>query len=247
MFSYRTSTMDTSFTESQNIYDNPEFFERYNTTFDREYKEEEIQTWDAGALDWPKLKQMLPKSINGMDVADLGCGFGYFSRWAHKNGAKSVVGYDLSENMLQNARKLTGAGCPSIKFIKEDMENIELRDTYDLIFSSLAIHYVSDIGKLFGKLGRAVRPGGYLVFSVEHPIMTAPLEPQTDPNQYHIDNYFTEANPQDRIDFHRPRFLYLSFTNQRGVLFLHQASLITLHKSSSIKQGFHRAEGDQYF
>ena len=38
--------------------------------------------------------------MRGLRVVDLGCGFGWFCRWAREHGAASVLGLDVSENML---------------------------------------------------------------------------------------------------------------------------------------------------
>ena len=55
-----------------------------------------------GAPEWPALRSMLP-NMAGRRVVDLGCGFGWFSRWAAQAGAASVLGIDLSANMLERA------------------------------------------------------------------------------------------------------------------------------------------------
>ena len=46
---------------------------------------------------------MLP-AMDGINVVDLGCGFGWFCRWARERGAAHVLGLDVSERMLERAR-----------------------------------------------------------------------------------------------------------------------------------------------
>jgi SAM-dependent methyltransferase len=59
-----------------------------------------------------------------------------------------------------------------------DMEGAELpQAAFDLAYSSLALHYVEDLGGLLAKVHHALAPDGRLVFSVEHPIFTAPRQP----------------------------------------------------------------------
>lgn len=60
------------------------------------------------APEWPALKALLP-SMHGLNVVDLGCGYGWFSRWAIENGAGSVLALDVSEKMLERARATTTA------------------------------------------------------------------------------------------------------------------------------------------
>ena len=57
----------------------------------------------AGAAEWPALQALLPP-LQGSRVVDLGCGFGWFCRWACQAGAVAVLGVDVSENMLSRAR-----------------------------------------------------------------------------------------------------------------------------------------------
>jgi len=45
---------------------------------------------------------------------------------------------------------------------------------FDLVYSSLALHYVVDLEWLLTEVFRTLVPGGSLVFSVEHPMVTAP-------------------------------------------------------------------------
>jgi SAM-dependent methyltransferase len=49
--------------------------------------------------------------------------------------------------------------------------------SFDLVYSSLALHYVDDLETLMAKVYRSLVPGGSLVVSVEHPIFTAPAQP----------------------------------------------------------------------
>jgi 2-polyprenyl-3-methyl-5-hydroxy-6-metoxy-1,4-benzoquinol methylase len=83
----------------QNIYDDPEFFEKYGQ-LERSVK------GLAGAAEWPALRALLP-DLRGLRVLDLGCGCGWFCRWARGQGAAHVLGLDVSEKMLVRARAMT--------------------------------------------------------------------------------------------------------------------------------------------
>src|SRR5262249_9539538 len=57
---------------------------------------------------------------------------------------------------------------------RADMETVELAaQAFDLVYSSLALHYVAALERLISQVYRALVPGGRVVFSVEHPIFTA--------------------------------------------------------------------------
>jgi ubiquinone/menaquinone biosynthesis C-methylase UbiE len=128
-----------------------------------------------GAPEWPALRALLP-DIRGRNVLDLGCGFGWFCRWARQQGASHVLGIDVSEKMLARAKEATDDS--SITYAKADMEHLQLQPkSFDVVYSSLALHYVDNLTGLMAQAHRSLVPGGALVFSVEHPIFTAPSRP----------------------------------------------------------------------
>jgi SAM-dependent methyltransferase len=174
---------------TQNIYDNGEFFEGYS-------KLGRSVDGLAGAVEWASLQRLVP-DLSGLKVVDLGCGFGWFCRWARMQGAADVLGLDVSENMLARARATTSDD--GITYTKADMERLDLPEaSFDLAYSSLALHYVEDLSGVLGILHRALVPGGRLVFSIEHPIYMAPRDPRwlfdaDGRKTWPIDNYLVEG------------------------------------------------------
>lgn len=117
------------------------------------------------------LQAMLP-DVRGKRIVDLGCGFGWFCRWAREHGAAEVLGIDISENMLARARAATSDA--AITYLQHDLATIELpKGRFDLAYSSLAIHYLEDVARLVAQVHAALVPGGHFVFSTEHPILMA--------------------------------------------------------------------------
>ncbi|WP_235440491.1 class I SAM-dependent methyltransferase [Paenibacillus sp. DMB20] len=153
---------------TQNIYDNDEFFKGYGQL------NRSVQGLD-GAPEWPSLRAMLP-NIEGRRILDLGCGFGWFCRFARQHGAGSVLGVDVSEKMLARGKAETKD--PLITYRKADLEQLELNaGAFDLVFSSLVFHYIEKLDRLMAEVHKSLLPGGHFVFSVEHPIYTAPKVP----------------------------------------------------------------------
>jgi SAM-dependent methyltransferase len=150
---------------TQNIYDNQEFFQNYSQL------PRSVEGLD-GAPEWPALQALLPE-IAGRHVLDLGCGFGWFCRWAAGQGATRVLGVDVSERMLARARAETDSAI--VSYTRADLEHFAPPSgTFHLAYSSLAFHYIENMADLVAKVHAALAPGGKLVFSAEHPIMTAP-------------------------------------------------------------------------
>ncbi len=153
---------------TQNIYDDETFFAGYSQLG------RSVAGLD-GAAEWPALRALLP-DMRGARVLDLGCGFGWFCRWAAEAGATRVLGLDISENMLARARATTTDA--AISYARADLERPDLpNEAFDLVYSSLALHYVVDLETLLARAHGALAPGGRLVFSMEHPIFTAPARP----------------------------------------------------------------------
>jgi len=117
----------------------------------------------------PAIRAELP-SLNGLEVISIGCGSGLDARWLADNGAKSVVGIDISKGLLDIAK----ANNPDLEFHEMDMEQLDFPDaSFDLAYSSLAIHYIDDWTQPLKEACRILRPGGLYVFSCGHPIDSA--------------------------------------------------------------------------
>jgi len=107
--------------------------------------------------------------------------------------------------MLERAKELSAtkpAGGGGIKYLQADLEMLDLpgdAEKYDVVFSSLALHYVEDLPRLVALVHRVLRPGRSFVMSIEHPIFLAPSEPilvtnpKTDKRFWQLDDYQVEG------------------------------------------------------
>lgn len=143
----------------QNIYDDDLFFKSYKKLRSRN---------NANILvEIPALFELLP-SLKGLDILDLGCGYGEHCRQYVNMGANKVVGIDLSEKMLAIAKEENASSKVLYKCMAiEDIGN--LHEHFDLIVSSLALHYVEDFGKVVKQVFELLNMNGNFVFSQEHP------------------------------------------------------------------------------
>lgn len=147
----------------QNIYDNEIFFEGYKKIRDNEANANNL-------FEIPALFSMMP-DLTGKRVLDLGCGFGEHCMRCIRQGAEKVVGIDISEKMLEVARKEHSDS--DITYVNMPMEEIsQLNETFDVVVSSLAFHYVEDFSGVVRNIYDLLEPGGNFIFSQENPLCT---------------------------------------------------------------------------
>ena len=148
---------------AQNIYDNQEFYEKYKAM--RNSPEELNQV-----LEQPAIKSLLP-SCKHASVLELGCGSGQFCNYLIRQGADKVTGVDISKNMLEDAAEYITDN--RVTLVESSIEDFEFGHAeYDVVVSSLAFHYINDLHTVLKKISTCLRDNGYLVFSMEHPIIT---------------------------------------------------------------------------
>lgn len=102
-------------------------------------------------------------------VLELACGTGRFAVPLARAGLDIAAG-DLSEKMLDAARKAAAAAQVSIPFHQLDMRDFDLGATFDTIFvatnSLLHLHTVDDFRSFFASVERHLAPEGRLLFDI---------------------------------------------------------------------------------
>jgi len=150
----------------QNIYDNPEFYEHYMA----------LRANESGlnaAVEEPAIYSLLPP-LDGLHILDIGCGFGKFASYCLGENAASILGTDISANMVSEAKKRVKD--PRADFVQIAAENLNAdQGSFDLAVSSMCFHYVKYIRPVFDKVALSLKEGGHFIFSVEHPICTSLL------------------------------------------------------------------------
>lgn len=144
-------------------------------------------TWDRIASDYTSYRQLgesmnelveipamknLVGNVENLIVLDAGCGFGEYSSWAKEQGAKEVVGIDISEKMIKLAKENAEKEGVEVKFFQGDLSDLAgFGDGYfDLIMSSIVVGYFGDLEKYFSEFARVLKKGGRFIFSDVHPM-----------------------------------------------------------------------------
>jgi SAM-dependent methyltransferase len=119
-------------------------------------------------LERPALRSLVPASLAGAVVLDAGCGSGAQAEWLLDQGAE-VLGVDLSPRMIEEARRrCRGRGRFAVADLAEPLP-VEPQ-SLDGVTSSLALHYVRDWSVPLLSFASALRPGGWAVISLDHPL-----------------------------------------------------------------------------
>lgn len=208
----------------ENKYDDSLFFQKYSQMG-------RSQNGLDGAGEWHELQKLLP-DFTGKTVLDLGCGYGWHCKYAVEHGATFVLGTDISHKMLETAAQRNPD--EQIEYRCVAMEDLQLdENSFDVVLSSLAFHYVKDFVSLVQNISRWLKPGGAFVFSVEHPVFTAygTQDWYYDNNgtilHFPVDNYYIEGQREavflgePVIKYHRTLTTYLETLLQQGFLLRH--------------------------
>ncbi|MFJ5766692.1 class I SAM-dependent DNA methyltransferase [Lysinibacillus sp. NPDC093210] len=148
----------------QNIYDNPNFFKQYRQLRSLPFNYNQL-------LEQPAFKALLP-DLHDLQLLDIGCGMGEFATFCIENKAKHVTAIDVSKNMLAVAKTLHAH--PNIYYCLQSFEKFNApANSFDCITSSLALHYIEDFDAVIAKVSSMLRKDGVVIFSIEHPIVTA--------------------------------------------------------------------------
>lgn len=146
------------------VYDNETFFAQYAQM-------SRSQMGLSGAGEWSLMQKLLPE-FKGKSVLDLGCGYGWHCKYAEGKGAKEVLGLDLSTKMIEEAKKRNPG--EKITYRVSSLEEYDYpKEQWDVVISNLVLHYIQDLDGIFRKIYRTLKPGGILVFNIEHPVFTA--------------------------------------------------------------------------
>lgn len=147
----------------QNIYDNEVFFKEYSKLREREVNANNL-------FELPTLFSLMP-DLKDKRILDLGCGTGERCIDYLNLGASKVTGIDISENMLAVA--MSKNSNPNITYINMPMEDLDsIDEEFNVVISSLALHYVEDFTGVVKNVYRLLSDGGIFLFSQEHPLAT---------------------------------------------------------------------------
>lgn len=198
------------------VYDNDDFLSTYLMRRKRQESPNNI-------LEKPGLLQLIGE-VKGKMVLDLGCGDAEIGKELLEAGCSFYEGVDGSVNMVGKAQQALPSKSSRIHLAS--MEDWDFPgESYDLVISRLALHYLEDLQKVVKQIHHSLKPGGLFVFSVQHPILTSSInnpEGEQKRSSWLVDDYFKIGNRTEKwmgkavIKYHRTIEEYFHIINDCG-------------------------------
>jgi len=198
------------------VYDQNDFFSTY-------MKRRGRKDSPNNAIEGPIMFELIG-DIQDENILDLGCGDASFGKELLQLGAKNYTGVEGSKQMVEVASaNLLGLNGD---IYLESMESFSYpAETYELVTSRFAFHYVSEIDKLFQNVHRTLKENGRFVFSIQHPLTTASFVSKQSGDRrenWVVDDYFLDGERREPwiervvVKYHRTIEQYFHQLKQAG-------------------------------
>ena len=165
---------------------------KYRDEFDEHVAPLRSGRHDLLAAEVEELRDLLP----GADVVHLQCSHGLDSLGLRNAGAASVVGVDISSEMIDQARrKAAAAGADAAAFLCSDDVDVpdELHGTADLVYTGRgSLPWILDLAAWAGTVEGVLKAGGYVFLFEGHPLTALWKQEASGPELREGASYFDE-------------------------------------------------------
>jgi SAM-dependent methyltransferase len=105
-------------------------------------------------------------NLHGLDVLDLGCGYGWLSQ-EFSNAGANVLGVDGSKTLLEIAR----SRYPEIEFYEHNLASgLPFTDKkYDRVIANMVLMDIPELDSLIASISKSLKPAGKFIFTLPHP------------------------------------------------------------------------------
>uniref|UniRef100_A0A8D0KPX9 Arginine-hydroxylase NDUFAF5, mitochondrial n=1 Tax=Strix occidentalis caurina TaxID=311401 RepID=A0A8D0KPX9_STROC len=91
---------------------------------------------------------------------DVGSGRGYIAQHLTKETVEKLIQVDIAENALKNAVE---SEIPTVSVVADEEFLPFKEDTFDLVVSSLSLHWVNDLPRAFKEIHQVLKPDGVFI------------------------------------------------------------------------------------
>jgi SAM-dependent methyltransferase len=156
---------------ARHVRKNRRYWEAESNRYQREHASQlggRTPVWGVWAI--PESRLRVLGDVRGLDVLELGCGGGQWSRWLARMGARPV-GLDLSLNQLRHAAAEPRGRRRAIPLVCADAERVPFADaTFDVVMCDHGAMTFADPYRTVPEVARILRPGGRFAFSHASPL-----------------------------------------------------------------------------
>jgi ubiquinone/menaquinone biosynthesis C-methylase UbiE len=190
---------------------------------------------------WPALRSRLELLNNKGVLLDIGCGTGFFSAKVTELGF-SVKGFDIAGSSVEIAKEKS----PEIDYFTMSAEEMTqvLDKSIDQAICVLTIQNVQRFEQVFSECSRVLKPGGKIIFILNHPAFRQPRnsswfwDQETKSQSRKLEKYLSQYtvniqmqpgdNPSNTTpSFHRPISHYVNTASKVGFSLVHMDELIS--------------------
>jgi ubiquinone/menaquinone biosynthesis C-methylase UbiE len=171
---------------------------------------------DGFGLVDPVLTEMVG-GVAALEVLSLACGQGQDARLLARLGA-TVVGVDLSEEMLRYARRHEANHRLGIEYVHGDAQDLATfaDGSFDGVVCHMALMDIPGLAPTAASVARVLRDRAWFVFSIVHPCYRGHVE--------NVVNYLLDERYRKRVPpawlpthaYHRPIGTYINVFAQAG-------------------------------
>ena len=184
--------------EIKNIYNN--IAEEY----DKKRANPDSATWND-ILESPAIDSVLKPLVKLKKILDLGCGTGILTKKIVAWGG-NATGIDISEKMIQIA-KTNNRGIEF--FVGNSNDLLFDKNHFDIVTSSLVMHYMEDLHPCFAEAARVLKDNGHFVFTMHHPVQESFKVNQSKENgrpvlqpYFHNNSYYWRMCNAEILSYH---------------------------------------------
>jgi SAM-dependent methyltransferase len=215
------------------------------------YEDTKNDSYSENALDWTSHKRSGRKirheylekpaiyakvpNVQNASVLCIGCGSGEECQFLKEKGALRVVGIDSAKGLIEQAKY----SYPDVEFLHMDMQKLDFEpESFDFVFSSLALHYVEDLKGLFEKVNKVLKPSGLFLFSTHHPVRWGAESMKKGKERSYLLGYSKHEDDSYTIygDYFTPRKITDTWFEQLDVTYYHKP--ISEIFQSALSSGF---------
>jgi len=194
-----------------------QWYEKLFENYGKQYDHENFTHGTIGECDFIEKEIQYNKNLN---ILDLGCGTGRHSIELSKRGYR-MTGLDLSNSMLNQARKKALEQQVSVTFIQGDARNLPFQEEFDVVMSmcegSFPLMETDEMNyQILQQARKVLKKGGKYIFTTLNGLF--PLYHSV---KDHIESFHEEGNSKDtQITFDLMTFRensIVEFTDDSGV------------------------------